>query len=1708
MHKIRVYPFFMKNLYIQKVDIKGGRLYHDFIKCIIIGIYIYPKITLCLSLAHTERTNGTATPQRAICPDKRGAYVLKEALMSNKKKWILSLVLCLVLAIAATLALAACDPAEKKNPTGDGKTHTMTFETNGGDETEPIKAKGGADISKLIPEDPVMDGVYFGGWYLDDDFSGDKVTLPDVMPNEDVTYYAKWVVHFTIVPQIQSAATGNYEPAVDKQAGPFEAEPGGAMDVTSYIPELRGYERRIIDQSDITNHLMSQKDNEIMVYYLPKDINVAYDANLTGAVGDGIPTQSYKFGQNFTIQPNNYKLAGNRFAGWSLSRSGNGRIYQPYEQLPMGSEEAGLPDEDFTLFAVWDKGYESVNLLNNGDIYGGDELPSMGKDFVFASSHTNGKAYLARCMSMPAVADNYSEIEGTFNEETGEFVFLTERGNALKGKVYPDGHFSFESSLDKGTNFIFFDGLEGDMDASCSLEILDDYGAAKLTVGSGKSVGFISSSTDLSSKYAGTLRAGEYEGALWYNNNTEEFAFAFYEERSGARYQVNVFMALGTVPADDQGHANVDVFQLRGEEVGAYVGASSSDPIVILDGYGKAYVSADDYFEGYYEFDSRGCVLVTAQSESGSYAQYLVEMQTSVRGYSDTFLPRYDLVVGDLSLYGAFEGEYNGASASLYLDGMGYALLYNDGGEIAEQTFSFAQGSMDSILSMPAGLFLLDRKNQAFYQLPELPSIRSIADPNIGYEEDLGLLLELDGEDAYLVLKNVDAYDSVVQGSVSDATDVDAQSMKMFTSTTFCFVFSWNEEAKKYYANENGVMLGGVTFSVDGGEGELTFAQDGALTYTPAEGNKLEAQKGEYLYINGLIKVSSGEDFIAFLIVDLNHCEALSANIYTLYMAGMVGEEMEIGLIAQSKDNGYGWMLALGEDGEQEFYGAGVLDVYNGVENGYYFTAGDSLYMYCLREAEEGTVAIFPNVVYLYSDTFDATEDADKSTLKLDYFGNATYVNNEGEKFEGLVETRSWYYFFSGQKEGGEPLEFFFELDGSYYEFAIVQPYELRIAMDPMNWDAPEFIIKVETAEDGTGHNVASIYEPELSNDTYVLGDMIDSGYVEDGETENYFKFVGSQYNFEFYLNTSVNRENGGYYMLKREEMKEGTFEEDVAGAGDGAESVTAPSIQLDKFGNATFTDEKGVPHEGTYTSATGWYEWFMFVSYLGNTETNEPEVSFVFAIEDGKLVRYDVESDEIGEVYSFTYSGQTYYIKFPANASGAQVDVKLQQVGADGKVVDIAAGKVNITDGDLQGDGDVYCEFVCGAVVDGQTVPDQIKNLKFKLLNVSGSRILLRYDSSLDFTLNNILGGNFYLFYYYGATRSDGTNFLNVIGSFSCNGYLDEAVLDVYDDEMHGAIVDIESGYDESGSIYIYYTFMEDKTGYQYIVYAQEDPETEQFYYVLHDDYMGPLLQYFPAAGSAYFSGLYADGLGMLILMSESDYDIYGFYDVRRETVYYNDGSGVYRYYMDVYTESSYGGLILSGSFRLYITSRYIAFTMETSDLEGLKVLADDMSVLHFDGYDTVTLMDVYGNVRQGTFTISDYTSDGYDLIIVDDYYNQYLYHVGFGRSGAYAYRMDYSTYANAEVVGELDIHKGGAAAGYEGTAEFYHVINGNNEKPLKIEGQYSYDNAAGSGKFVGSYVAVDEEKNETVMHVEFEFSIDINGILTISNYTETAAE
>ena len=98
--------------------------------------------------------------------------------MKGFKKFLLVAVIALIAATSFT-ACSACGEKTTK--------YELSFATNGGAAIASVSVEEGA--SYTLPT-PVREGYEFDGWYLNADFTGERVT--EVTVTAESTVYAKW----------------------------------------------------------------------------------------------------------------------------------------------------------------------------------------------------------------------------------------------------------------------------------------------------------------------------------------------------------------------------------------------------------------------------------------------------------------------------------------------------------------------------------------------------------------------------------------------------------------------------------------------------------------------------------------------------------------------------------------------------------------------------------------------------------------------------------------------------------------------------------------------------------------------------------------------------------------------------------------------------------------------------------------------------------------------------------------------------------------------------------------------------------------------------------------------------------------------------------------------------------------------------------------------------------------------------------------------------------------------------------------------------------------------------------------------------------------------------------------------------------------------------------------------------------------------------
>lgn len=598
-----------------------------------------------------------------------------------KKKRLFTVAALTVLLALAMLVFASCET---------GKTYTLTFETGNGSAVSPIKAKAGDKIQ--LPDEPTLDGHRFDGWYLSEDFSGEKAALPETMPAENRTYYAKFTAIKTATLTLD-AAGGVLETSV------FELEAGEKVwrIVSQAVPSLTGAvfggwfngnsavtENTVMPANGLTLTARYKASYVVEVYL--EDLNGEYGAptdQVTFEGGSDWLGREVRLGASVLKAPEGFLLDQTKtqpitlVAGENVYKAyfyrADGYVYY-FVNTPQGAEAEG--EMDFatvtygaphtvseSMFTV--RGYRFAGWSDSPEgevVYAaGDEISQVkGTIMLYArwnygATDAGGGAdriYLLMESPLKAVLERpvLGEKTGSYDPDTRLFEFEIADGRTLKGRMHADG---------KG--FAYFDG-----DMTLTLTQVDGTAAGKATIA------LDGLDAALYTPENGAATEGSYTrvSPSVYQFSSESVRFRFRIEKSDGE----------------------DVFVMSDGYEGTYYyyNGGISYPVVILDGFGAAAYLADSessLLTGAYapsgeeievtypNGDGEVCFLCRLGEEQGRTTSGDVVTVTVFYLADDT---RGEYAIEDLS----------GAETYFYSDGFGKA-YYGEGAERREVDYVY-----------------------------------------------------------------------------------------------------------------------------------------------------------------------------------------------------------------------------------------------------------------------------------------------------------------------------------------------------------------------------------------------------------------------------------------------------------------------------------------------------------------------------------------------------------------------------------------------------------------------------------------------------------------------------------------------------------------------------------------------------------------------------------------------------------------------------------------------------------------------------------------------------------------------------------------------------------------------------------------------------------------------------------------------------------
>ncbi len=488
------------------------------------------------------------------------------------------------------------------------KTYTMSFETYGGTEIDPITAVGGSMI--FAPSNPEKSGSTFVGWYTNAEFKGDAVEIPSVMPNKNVKYYAKFDT-----PKVEYTVIYEY----NKGQAPH------AKDIPNVTVEA-GESVTVADGND---------------YGAVGYMFVGWSIYPNGLVADVKQDGQYNAGDKITLTDSNIKL----YAQWAVeytdARNENDDkiyVYEPLIGKGKGAAKLVRADKDaknldgfvspssdtasgsteFTFYSDEFEGGEFAGRLYPNFTYAtldGMQGQYLMYDYVYDMISYDyimaldgfGYATYIRCvgdMINVAASGDYE-----YDPENGDYIFKYTDEKADDSSKPETSYFNIVRQPVEGTEYDgLFTIIGGESGTFYNINGL----AWELNLG-----GYGNATLNVYDD-AGQNITMSVNGVYYGTDNYESIRGEWQFEPLSAMYQdqFTFKFIVGVVSSSSGGY--IPVFSMCDETVvGTYTSTEENDKSTLyLDGYGMAqYISNGVIYEGDYTVDEGGVVTLVCTTE-------------------------------------------------------------------------------------------------------------------------------------------------------------------------------------------------------------------------------------------------------------------------------------------------------------------------------------------------------------------------------------------------------------------------------------------------------------------------------------------------------------------------------------------------------------------------------------------------------------------------------------------------------------------------------------------------------------------------------------------------------------------------------------------------------------------------------------------------------------------------------------------------------------------------------------------------------------------------------------------------------------------------------------------------------------------------------------------------------------------------------------
>ena len=214
--------------------------------------------------------------------------------------------------------------------------YTITFDTDGGSEIDPIKLEYGADVPAL--DVPIKTGYNFTGW---------DIAIPETMPAEDLTLKAQWEIKTFTVSFF--GTVDDIEPQTVEYGNKAEKPEDPEIEGYAFLGWFNGQAEYDFDKA-VTEDLL-------LVAKWGKTYSITYILN--GGINSENNPETASSGQTVVLE--NATREYYEFAGWYTDEQFTG---EALTEIEAGNKH------DVTLFAKWTDTVTFISTLNLADYTG------------------------------------------------------------------------------------------------------------------------------------------------------------------------------------------------------------------------------------------------------------------------------------------------------------------------------------------------------------------------------------------------------------------------------------------------------------------------------------------------------------------------------------------------------------------------------------------------------------------------------------------------------------------------------------------------------------------------------------------------------------------------------------------------------------------------------------------------------------------------------------------------------------------------------------------------------------------------------------------------------------------------------------------------------------------------------------------------------------------------------------------------------------------------------------------------------------------------------------------------------------------------------------------------------------------------------------------------------------------------------------------